>query len=66
MSQVFKALDARLRQELGRVTLRSEPAKDRMLADARYLREKLKELKGLEHETPGQVRLFLWPEHDYL
>ncbi|BGP22691.1 retrograde transporter [Rhodotorula toruloides] len=54
MSQVFKALDARLGELYGRVELRSQRAKDRMLLDVWYLREKLGELGGLEDQGPAK------------
>ncbi|KAK4332942.1 Vacuolar protein sorting-associated protein 54 [Rhodotorula toruloides] len=54
MSQVFKALDLRLGELYGRVDLRSQQAKDRMLLDVRYLREKLGDLGGLEGQGPAK------------
>ncbi|GAA5904972.1 hypothetical protein JCM5296_005694 [Sporobolomyces johnsonii] len=54
MSQVFIALDARLAEEYGRIELRSEGAKERMLLDVRYLREKLGDLKGIEGTGPAK------------
>ncbi|BGP29936.1 hypothetical protein JCM10296v2_001688 [Rhodotorula toruloides] len=54
MSQVFKALDTRLGELYGRVELRSQQAKDRMLLDVRYLREKLGDLSGLEGQGPAK------------
>ncbi|GAA5919775.1 hypothetical protein JCM1841_005852 [Sporobolomyces salmonicolor] len=54
MLQVFTALDARLSEEYGRIELRSEGAKERMLVDVRYLREKLGDLKGIEGTGPAK------------
>ncbi|GAA5954269.1 hypothetical protein JCM21900_005228 [Sporobolomyces salmonicolor] len=54
MLQVFTALDARLTEEYGRIELRSEGAKERMLVDVRYLREKLGDLKGIEGTGPAK------------
>lgn len=55
MSQVFKALDSRLGELYGRVELKSQQAKDRMLVDARYLRDKLGDLTGIEGHGPAKV-----------
>ncbi|GAA6004655.1 hypothetical protein JCM10207_000969 [Rhodosporidiobolus poonsookiae] len=54
LSQAFAGLDARLGEVLGGVELRSLLAKERMLVDVRYLREKLGDLKGLEEQGPGK------------
>jgi vacuolar protein sorting-associated protein 54 len=62
MGQVFAALDARLKEEYGKIEVKSDAAKQRLLADAVYLRTKLGELKGLEGRAPGQVS-FLSARH---
>ncbi|KPV75617.1 uncharacterized protein RHOBADRAFT_13664 [Rhodotorula graminis WP1] len=56
MGQVFSALDERLVEVFARVEPRSRSARDRMLVDVRYLRERLGELKGVEDNGPGKVR----------
>ncbi|BGP37747.1 hypothetical protein JCM10449v2_001669 [Rhodotorula kratochvilovae] len=55
MSQVFGALDARLTEVFARLEPRSHGAKERMLVDVRYLRERLGELKGVEENGPGRA-----------
>lgn len=55
MGQVFSALDARLKEEYGKIDVKSDAARQRLLADAAYLRTKLGELKGLEARALGQV-----------
>ena len=57
MGQVFSALNSRLADEFGRIDVRTEAAKKRMLVDVAFLKSKLAELKGLERETPGIVRI---------
>ncbi|BGP13772.1 hypothetical protein JCM10213v2_001710 [Rhodosporidiobolus nylandii] len=54
LGQVFTALDARLAEVLAPVELRSQDAKERLLLDVRYLREKLGDLKGLEGTGPAK------------
>ncbi|GAA5993810.1 hypothetical protein JCM11641_002235 [Rhodosporidiobolus odoratus] len=52
--QVFTALDARLAEVLGRVELRSVAAKERMMVDVIYLKDKLGGLSGLEGNGPAK------------
>lgn len=59
MMQVFSALNAGLAEEYGKINVRTEAAKERMMVDVHYLKVRLAELKGMERETPGAVRLFL-------
>jgi len=59
MGQVLSALDERLGEVFAHVDPRSRSARDRMLVDVRYLRERLGELKGVEDSGPGKVRPFL-------
>ncbi|GJN88723.1 hypothetical protein Rhopal_001689-T1 [Rhodotorula paludigena] len=54
MTQVFTALDARLTEVFAGFELKSQQAKDRMLVDVRYLRDKLGDLKSLEDKGPGR------------
>ncbi|GAA94146.1 uncharacterized protein L969DRAFT_46235 [Mixia osmundae IAM 14324] len=54
MMQVFSAIHNRLADEFGRIPLKSQIAKDRLLADATYLRVRWSELKGLQRATPGE------------
>ncbi|GAA6006375.1 uncharacterized protein JCM10292_002666 [Rhodotorula paludigena] len=54
MTQVFTALDARLTEVFAGYELKSQQAKDRMLVDVRYLRDKLGDLKSLEDKGPGR------------
>ncbi|GAA6050095.1 hypothetical protein JCM3770_001367 [Rhodotorula araucariae] len=54
MSQVFGALDTRLAEVFARLEPKSLDARDRMLIDVRYLRERLGELKGMEVCGPGK------------
>jgi vacuolar protein sorting-associated protein 54 len=56
MMQVLSAINSRLADEYSRIEVRSEGAKERILADAKYMRVKFSELKGLERPTPGAVR----------
>jgi vacuolar protein sorting-associated protein 54 len=55
MGQVFAATDARLMDEFGKVQVKSDTAKVRLLIDAAHLKNKLGELKGLTVTAPGQV-----------
>jgi hypothetical protein len=55
MTQVFVALDSRLKGEYGKIDVKSDGARKRLLGDAVYLRTKLGELKGLERTAPGLV-----------
>lgn len=57
--QVLSAISSKLAEEYGRVTIRSDEAKNRMLDDARYMREKFADLKGLERPAPGAVSRIL-------
>ncbi|KAG8972344.1 hypothetical protein FRB90_010252, partial [Tulasnella sp. 427] len=47
MTQVFAAVNHRLSEEYGRIELPSQEAKTRLLTDAKYLHEKLSNLKGV-------------------
>ncbi|TFK54701.1 Vps54-domain-containing protein [Heliocybe sulcata] len=47
MTQVFAAINHRLSEEYQKIELPSQEAKDRLLADARYLHEKLSNLKNV-------------------
>ena len=58
MSQVFKALYTKLGEEYGRIDLKSEDAKERVLVDVRYPQDKFGSSKGLEENGPGKVS---WP-----
>jgi vacuolar protein sorting-associated protein 54 len=51
MSQVFAAINHRLSEEYGQIELQSQEAKDRMLADARFLHQKLSVLKNISAPT---------------
>ncbi|KAI6022748.1 Vps54-like protein-domain-containing protein [Pisolithus marmoratus] len=51
MSQVFAAINHRLSEEYLKVELQSQEAKDRMLADARFLHQKLSALKNVNAPT---------------
>ncbi|KAG2077938.1 Vps54-domain-containing protein [Suillus decipiens] len=51
MTQVFAVIDQRLSEEYSKIDLQSEEAKDRMLADARYLHEKFSVLKNVGTPT---------------
>ncbi|KAI6127789.1 Vps54-like protein-domain-containing protein [Pisolithus croceorrhizus] len=51
MSQVFAAINHRLSDEYLKVELQSQEAKDRMLADARFLHQKLSALKNVNAPT---------------
>lgn len=53
MMQVLSAINSRLAEEFGKIPLRSDEAKHRMLTDASYLRDKFQDLKGLERSPPG-------------
>ncbi|GAA5891101.1 hypothetical protein JCM8208_003162 [Rhodotorula glutinis] len=55
MGQVFSALDERLGEVFAQVEPRTRSARDRMLVDVRYLRERLGELKGVEDQGPGKA-----------
>lgn len=55
MMQVLSAINSRLADEYSRIEIRSEAAKLRILEDARYMRSKFSELKGLERPAPGAV-----------
>ncbi|KAG9041663.1 hypothetical protein FS837_011927 [Tulasnella sp. UAMH 9824] len=47
MTQVFAAVNHRLSEEYGKIELPSQEAKTRLLTDAKYLHEKLSNLKGV-------------------
>ncbi|OSD08356.1 Vps54-domain-containing protein [Trametes coccinea BRFM310] len=51
MTQVFAAINHRLSEEYGKIELPSQEAKERLLADARYLQEKLTGLKNVNGPT---------------
>ncbi|TFK92261.1 Vps54-domain-containing protein [Polyporus arcularius HHB13444] len=51
MTQVFAAMNLRLSEEYGKIELPSIEAKERLLADARFLREKLTGLKNVAAPT---------------
>lgn len=55
MGQVFTATDTRMMEEFGKVEVKSDTAKVRLLIDAAHLKNKLGELKGLSVTAPGQV-----------
>lgn len=55
MMQVLSAINSRLADEYGRIEIHSDAARDRILDDARYMRTKFAELKGLERPAPGAV-----------
>jgi hypothetical protein len=47
MTQVFAAINHRLEEEYGKIELPDERAKERLLADARFLKAKASVLKGI-------------------
>ncbi|KAH7889569.1 Vps54-like protein-domain-containing protein [Phlebopus sp. FC_14] len=51
MSQVFAAINHRLSEEYSKIELQSQAAKDRMLADTRFLHQKLTVLKNIGAPT---------------
>ncbi|OBZ75271.1 Vacuolar protein sorting-associated protein 54, chloroplastic [Grifola frondosa] len=51
MTQVFAAINHRLSEEYTKIELPSQDAKDRLLADARFLHEKLAALKNVAAPT---------------
>ncbi|KAI0371696.1 Vps54-domain-containing protein [Pilatotrama ljubarskyi] len=51
MTQVFAAINHRLSEEYAKIELPSQEAKERLLADARYLQEKLTGLKNVAAPT---------------
>ncbi|KAI9061503.1 Vps54-domain-containing protein [Trametes sanguinea] len=51
MTQVFAAINHRLSEEYAKIELPSQDAKERLLADARYLQEKLTGLKNVNGPT---------------
>ena len=55
MMQVLSAINSRLADEYGRLAITSDAARDRILEDAKYMKIKFAELKGLERPTPGAV-----------
>jgi vacuolar protein sorting-associated protein 54 len=55
MGQVFSSINSRLAEEFENVELKSDAAKERMLVDAKYLTNKLSDLKGTEQAAPGPV-----------
>lgn len=59
MMQVLSAITSRLAEEYSKLDLPDNDAKDRLAGDARYLRQKLGELKGLERTVPGAVCLIM-------
>ena len=55
MMQVLSQIGARLAEEYGKIELKSEAAKSRMLVDAQYLKAKFAELKGFKRPLPAAV-----------
>lgn len=53
MLQVLSAINSRLAEEYGRIAIKSDAARDRILQDAQFMKSKFSELKGLEREIPG-------------
>lgn len=53
MMQVLSAINSRLAEEYSRIEVKTDIAKERMLIDARYMKAKFAELKGLERPAPG-------------
>lgn len=53
MLQVLSAINSRLAEEYGKITAKSDAAKERILEDARFMKGKFSELKGLERDIPG-------------
>lgn len=53
MMQVLSAINSRLAEEYSKIPLKSAAAKDRMLVDANFLKDKFADLKGLERPAPG-------------
>ncbi|KAG9318566.1 Vps54-like protein-domain-containing protein [Chiua virens] len=51
MSQVFAAINHRLSEEYNQIELQTQEAKDRMLADAQFLHQKLSVLKNVSAPT---------------
>ncbi|KZT39716.1 Vps54-domain-containing protein [Sistotremastrum suecicum HHB10207 ss-3] len=51
MSQVFATINHQLSEEYGKIELPSIDAKERLLSDVRYLRDKLSTLKGVGNST---------------
>ncbi|KAF8559658.1 Vps54-domain-containing protein [Imleria badia] len=51
MSQVFAAINHRISEEYGQIELQSQEAKDRMLADAQFLHQKLSVLRNVSAPT---------------
>lgn len=55
MMQVLSAITSRLAEEYSKLDLPDLKAKQRLAGDARYLRQRLGDLKGLERTVPGGV-----------
>jgi vacuolar protein sorting-associated protein 54 len=55
MMQVMSSITTRLAEEYGKLDLANDAARDRVTNDARYLKSRLGELKGLERTAPGSV-----------
>ena len=53
MLQVLSAINSRLAEEYGKITVKSDAAKERILEDAKFMKSKFGELKGLERDIPG-------------
>lgn len=59
MMQVLSAINSRLAEEYSKIEIKTDAARDRILVDARYMRSKFADLKGLERPPPGAVRTYL-------
>lgn len=53
MLQVLSAINSRLAEEYGKITVKSDAAKERILEDVKFMKSKFGELKGLERDIPG-------------
>ena len=53
MLQVLSAINSRLAEEYGKIVIKSDEARERILDDAKFMKAKFSELKGLEREIPG-------------
>ncbi|KAK4053763.1 hypothetical protein OIV83_001419 [Microbotryomycetes sp. JL201] len=59
MRHVFDALESRLKEEFGKIPLKSDAAKEKLLTDATFLHNKLGDLQGLDLASPGRVLIDL-------
>lgn len=55
MMQVLSTITSRLAEEYSKMELPDNKAKSKLAADAKYLKERLGDLKGLERTIPGKV-----------